>query len=158
MSVRLIEIGHVIERGMKTYPGLPEPRVEVVVDYDASRAAYNQQAELFIASLHLCGNTGTYVDAPVHRHRHGQDLAALPLERLAPLDTLCLDVRGAWPTRAIEPQWLDGLDVGDEAVLVYTGWSDRWRTERHFEPNPFLPGTPASGWCPRGPAPWASTR
>lgn len=48
-----------------------------------------------IASLHLCGNTGTYVDAPIHRHREGADLAALPLKRLADLETVVVDCTGA---------------------------------------------------------------
>ena len=61
MSPRLIEVSHPIRPGMKTYPGLPEPRAEVLLDYDASREKYGDQAEFMIASLHLCSNTGTYV-------------------------------------------------------------------------------------------------
>src|SRR5207253_1552703 len=87
---------HVIqaEQGMKTYPGLPEPRVEIVFDYEASRERYQGKSEFRIASLHLCGNTGTYVDAPIHRYRGGADLAALPLERLADLETVVVDCSG----------------------------------------------------------------
>ena len=58
-----IEVSHPIEAGMKTYPGLPEPRVEVLMDFEQSRSRYSNGAEFFIANLHLCGNTGTYVDA-----------------------------------------------------------------------------------------------
>ena len=54
---------------MKTYPGLPEPRAEILVDYESSRSRYDNKAEFLIASLHLCGNTGTYVDSPRHRYR-----------------------------------------------------------------------------------------
>src|SRR5439155_666374 len=59
---RFVELSHQIVPGMKTYPGLPEPQVDVVVDYESSRERYQGQAEFYIASLHLCGNTGTYVD------------------------------------------------------------------------------------------------
>src|ERR1700731_1446858 len=79
---RFIELSHQIVPGMKTYPELPEPKVEVLLDYDASHERYQNKAEFYIASLHLCGNTGTYVDAPRHRYRTGIDLAGLPLERL----------------------------------------------------------------------------
>src|SRR2546430_2800827 len=82
-----IEVSHQVVSGMKTYPGLPEPSVDVVFDYDASRERYQGKAEFFIASLHLCGNTGTYVDSPIHRYRGGADLAGLPLERLADPET-----------------------------------------------------------------------
>jgi kynurenine formamidase len=61
---RYVEVSHPIEAGMKTYPGLPEPRAEILLDYGPSRERYQGKAEFLIASLHLCGNTGTYVDSP----------------------------------------------------------------------------------------------
>ena len=64
-------------------PTLPAPKVEVIVDHDSSRVRYQNKSEFLISSLHLCGNTGTYVDSPLHRYREGADLAALPLDRLA---------------------------------------------------------------------------
>ena len=93
MPPRFIEVSHVIEPGMVTYPGLPVPEVKVVVDYDTSRERYKGKSEFLIASLHLCGNTGTYVDSPMHRHRGAKDLAALPLERLAHLPVRLFDAR-----------------------------------------------------------------
>jgi kynurenine formamidase len=103
---RFIELSHPIIEGMETYRPLPTPRVEVLNNYDASR--YDGRAEFFIASLHLCGNTGTYVDSPRHRFRPGADLASLPLERLADLPVVVADVTGAG--RAIGP---DALPAGD---------------------------------------------
>jgi kynurenine formamidase len=91
---RFIEVSHAIEPGMKTYRGLPLPEVKIIMDYDASRQRYDGQSEFLIASLHLCGNTGTYVDSPRHRYRDGIDLAALPLESLAHLPVSKLDARG----------------------------------------------------------------
>ena len=133
----LIEVSHPIQAGMKTYPGLPEPRADVVLDYEASRERYQGRAEFFIASLHLCGNTGTYVDAPRHRYRDGADLAALPLECLAHLPVGVVDAT-ARVARGIGPEAFHGLALRGKAVLVHTGWSRYWRTQRYFEPNPFL--------------------
>jgi len=132
---RFIEVSHPIVPGMETYPGLPAPRADVIMDYEVSRPRYENQAEFFIASLHLCGNTGTYVDAPVHRFRGRADLAGLPLESLADLPVVRVDGPGE---RAIGPQAFAGLDVRDCAVLVNTGWSQHWRTPRYFAPAPFL--------------------
>src|SRR5262245_59361998 len=101
-SLRRIDVSHPIEAGMKTYPGLPEPKVEVFLDYEASRARYQGKSEFFIASLHLCGNTGTYVDAPRHRYRDGIDLAALSLDRLAHVPAVIVDATLA-PDRGIGP-------------------------------------------------------
>src|SRR6266705_2241596 len=86
-----IEVSHPVVEGMKTYPGLPGPRVEIVFDYEMSHERYQGKAEFRIASLHLCGNTGTYVDAPIHRYRGGPDLASLPLERLANMEAVVID-------------------------------------------------------------------
>src|SRR5262245_54032257 len=47
---RLIEVSHTIEPGMRTYPGLPVPRAEVLLSYDESLAKYDGQAEFLIAS------------------------------------------------------------------------------------------------------------
>src|SRR2546421_3869453 len=97
---RFVDLSHPIVEGMETYRPLPTPRVEILNDYDASR--YDGKSEFLIASLHLCGNTGTYVDSPRHRYRAGVDLAGLDLERLADLPIVVVDVtRGG---RAIGPE------------------------------------------------------
>jgi kynurenine formamidase len=136
---RLIEVSHKIEEGMKTYPGLPEPRVEVFLDYEASRPRYEHKAEFFIASLHLCGNTGTYVDSPRHRNREGVDLADLPLESVANLPAVVIDATQN-QERGIGPESLSDLELTGCAVLFHTGWSKHWRTDRYFQLNPFLTG------------------
>jgi arylformamidase len=132
-----IEVSHPIEAGMKTYPGLPEPKVEVIMDREESREKYAKGTEFFIASLHLCGNTGTYVDSPFHRYHYGVDLAGLPLEKLAHLPVEVVD-RSATYGRGISREALRGRNLEGKAVLFHTGWSRHWGTERYFEPNPFL--------------------
>lgn len=121
---------------MKTYPGLPEPAVDVVFDYDDSQERYQGKAEFFIASLHLCGNTGTYVDSPIHRFRRGTDLAGLPLERLADMETVVFDCSGG--ERAIGPEALSGAELRYRAVLIRTDFSQHWGTPEYFGENPFL--------------------
>jgi kynurenine formamidase len=136
MPSRIIELAHPIQAGQGGYPGLPAPEAEVILDYDASRTRYGGPAEFFIASLRLCGNTGTYVDAPVHRHRGGLDLAGLPLERLAHLPVRSIDVRAAG--RAVGPAPFARDDLAGAAVLVRTDWSTRWGSDAYFQGHPFL--------------------
>jgi arylformamidase len=137
--VERIDLSHPIEPGMTTYLGLPAPKAKVLLTYEQSRERYQGQAEFFIASLHLCGNTGTYVDAPRHRYRDGADLAALSLDRLAHLPTVRIDAsRRPSGTRGIGPERFKGVALKGRAVLVQTNWSERWRTDRYFDPNPFL--------------------
>lgn len=37
---QIIDVSHAIGAGTETYPGLPAPRVEILIDYEASRARY----------------------------------------------------------------------------------------------------------------------
>jgi kynurenine formamidase len=137
---QFVELSHSIVEGMRTYPGLPEPRAEVLFDHAASRPRYRGESEFLIASLHLCGNTGTYVDSPYHRYPDGVDLAGLPLERLAHLEYVAVDAR-LNTGRGIGPQAFRGLDAArlkGKAVLVHTGWARHWGQPDYFEPNPHL--------------------
>ena len=132
---RFIEVSHHIVPGMKTYPGLPEPTVDVNLDYEASRERYGGRAEFLIASLHLCGNTGTYVDTPHHRYPKGADLAELPLERVADVPVDLIDATRAG--RAIGPDLFRGEFTG-RAVLVRTDFSRHWGTDAYFSEHPYL--------------------
>jgi len=133
---RFVEVSHVIEPGMVTYPGLPVPEAKVIVDHESSRARYQNKSEFLIASLHLCGNTGTYVDSPLHRHRGATDLAGLPLERLAHVPVRVIDARTSG--RAVGPELFENADLHGAAVLIRTDFSQHWRTERYGRDNPFL--------------------
>lgn len=132
---RFIELGHTIEHGMVTYKGMPGP---VISDYrtrEMSREYFVQGTEFHIGKIQLVANTGTYVDAPFHRFPTGKDLSELPLESLADLPGACVAAdRG----RAVEVQAFHGKDLAGKAVLVRTGWSRHWRTEKYFEDPPFL--------------------
>ena len=136
MPPRFVEVSHVIEPGMVTYPGLPVPEAAVIVDHDTSRERYGGKSEFLIASLHLCGNTGTYVDSPRHRYRDGMDLAGLPLGRLANLPTVIVDATQAG--RAIGSDNFRELDLAGRAILFRTDFSTRWGTDAYFIDNPFL--------------------
>ena len=84
---------------MAAYPGLPPVRIFAILDHDASRERYEGKAEFLLGGAELAGNTGTYLDAPFHRFREREDLARLPLEKVAGLPGLVVDPAG--PGRAV---------------------------------------------------------
>jgi arylformamidase len=133
----IIDVSHKVGAGTETYPGLPAPRVEILIDYEASSARYAGKSEFLIGSYHLCGNTGTYVDAPIHRHRGGADLATVPIERLVHVPVVLIDA-SAHGDRAIGPELFAQRDLTGKAVLVRSDWSRRFGTPQYFEPNPHL--------------------
>jgi arylformamidase len=136
-----IDLSHVVEDGMATYPGLPGP---IVCDYltrERSRTIYAPGTEFQIGVVTLCSNTGTYVDAPFHRYPDGIDLSELPLDRLADLDAIVVDLPDA--SDRVDADAFAGLDVSNRAVLVRTGWQRHWRTPEYATGHPFLTETAA---------------
>jgi kynurenine formamidase len=87
----------------------------------------------------MVGNTGTYLDSPFHRFPDGDDLAALPLDRLVDLSAVLIRVNDG--RRAIEPEVLNGREIAQRAVLFHTGWDRHWATEAYGSGHPFLSTT-----------------
>lgn len=161
MSFALIDVSHTIEHGMITYKGLPPPVISDYLSRDASRTLYNPGTEFHIGKLEMVANTGTYLDSPFHRYADGKDLSELDLRSLANLAGVVVRHVGAaerelerakFPSlmtsassfplagdRRITSATLADLDVKGRAVLFYTGWDMRWRTEDYSNGNhPFL--------------------
>lgn len=137
MSRKLIDVSHEIEAGMITYPGLPAPVISDYLNREASESSYAPGTTFQIGRIEMIANTGTYVDAPFHRFEGGTDLAQLPLERLADLPGLVIDVTNH-QNRAIEVGQIRRSDLRGRAVLIRTGWDIHWRTAQYGENAPFL--------------------
>jgi arylformamidase len=137
---RVVDLTHVVEHAMTTYPGLPGPELGVHLGREESRAVYAPGTEFEIGRISMVANTGTYLDAPRHRFADGADLADVPLARVAAVPGLVVDVAGAVAAgrRAVGPEALAGRDVAGRAVLVRTGWDVHWRTERYGVGAPYL--------------------
>ena len=134
-----VDLSHVIERDMVTYPGLPGPEISSHLDFDESRAHYAPGTEFAIGRISMVANTGTYLDAPAHRFRDGGDLSWLPLQRCALLPAVVVGGHGAIGSEAF-----DGVEVVGCAVLLRTGWDRHWGTERYADPDhPHLTGAGA---------------
>ncbi|MEH3106216.1 MAG: cyclase family protein [Sphingomonas fennica] len=134
--MRMIDLSHRIEAGMTTYKGLPPPVMCDFLTREASRTLYDGGAEFSIQTIEMVGNTGTYLDSPLHRYADGADLADLPLEGLAHLPALMVDAADG--RLAVDVDAFRGLDVAGHAVLVRTGWDRHWRTDAYLTNHPFL--------------------
>jgi kynurenine formamidase len=128
---RLIELSHVLEDGMITYPGLPALEIGDHLTREASRARYAPGTEFHIARVSMVANTGTYLDTPAHRFAGRPDLAQVGLEKLVDLEGLVIDAKA----RAIGRS---DHHVRGRAVLFRTGWDRHWRTDRYAVEAPFV--------------------
>ncbi|MBD8871047.1 cyclase family protein [Nocardioides donggukensis] len=124
--MRYVDLSHVVEHRMVTYPGLPGPEIGPHLTFEASHGQYAAGTEFAIGRIDMVANTGTYLDTPAHRYRNGHDLAGLPLERCVDLPAVVVDGTGA-----IGEPALSGLEVAGCAVLLRTGWDRHWLTERY---------------------------
>ena len=132
---RLVDLSHIVEDGMITYPGLPGPVITDHLTREASRDRYSAGTEFQIGRIDMVANTGTYLDSPAHRWADGVDLAGLALESLALLPGVIVRHRGP----AIDADAFAGVDVSGAAVLVHTGWDEHWGSEGYGGPGaPFL--------------------
>jgi kynurenine formamidase len=146
---RIVDLSHVIEHGMTTYPGLPAPHICDFWTREGSAVNYEDGSSFQIGRIDMVANTGTYVDAPFHRYADGKDLADLPLPSLANLPGLV--VRCPWENEiAIGVAAFDGRDVAGKAVLVHTGWDRHWRTDRYGSDHPFLTAAAADWLIEKG--------
>ena len=134
---RMIDLSHTVEDGMITYRGLPAPIICDFISREESRSHYAPGTEFQIGRINMCANTGTYVDSPFHRYADGDDLSKLPLDRLAELEGVVIDVSGS-DRPHISAAHLMPYDVRGKAVLVYTGWDRHWGSDAYFEGHPFL--------------------
>ena len=132
---RFIDLGHTIEHGMITYKGMPGPVISDYRSRESSRQYYAEGTEFHIGRIEFVANTGTYVDAPFHRFPAGKDLSHLPLESLANLPGVCIN---ADKNQAVDVDAFRSVDLAGKAVLVHTGWSRHWLTEKYYENPPFL--------------------
>jgi kynurenine formamidase len=133
----LIDVSHVIEDGMITYPGLPGPYICDFLSREQSRLHYAQGTEFHIGKIEMVANTGTYLDSPFHRYATGRDVSELPLTCLADLDAICVRADTS-ASRAIGPSAFRAMDLRGKAVLIHSGWDAHWRTPSYFEGHPYL--------------------
>ncbi len=133
---KLVDLSHTIEDGLVTYKGLPAPIICDYLSREESKSHYEKGTSFQIGTIEMCSNTGTYIDSPFHRYEDGKDISALELEAMASLNAV--KVKVAENTFAVGKEAFVNHDVEGKAVLVETGWSKYWNTERYFERHPFL--------------------
>lgn len=124
----LIDLSHTIGHGDITDPRLPALVVRDLWTRQQSAGRYAAGVSFQIASVEMPQNSGTYIDAPYHRHEGEPGVWDLPLERVADLPGVRIDVRGAVREggRAIHIHDFEGVDVRGRAVLFWTGYDEKW--------------------------------
>jgi kynurenine formamidase len=122
---------------MPRFQGLASPEIRPVWTHAEAVLRGYRDTTCELTEVHLTTSVGTYLDAPFHFDPCGDDVSQLRLEQLV-LPGLVIDVRSiAVADQPLSPDLLDGLDVQGRAVLLLTGWSDRWGDEAYYH-HPFV--------------------
>ena len=127
-----MELSHPVEHGMRVYPGLPAPEVGAI------ETAASVASGFRLTRVTLSGNSGTYLDAPFHRHPDAPDLATVPLETIAGVPGVVAEAT-VGDDRRVELHG-DEAEWRGCALLISTGWDERWGTSSYWEPGPCLAG------------------
>lgn len=132
-----IDLSHVIEDGLVTYPGLPAARICDYLSRERSREIYAPGTEFQIASIEMVANTGTYLDCPFHRYADGKDLSEISPDSFTDLEAIVVRADHT-KVRAIDASHFVDREVRGRAVLVHTGWDAHWTTPAYAVDHPFL--------------------
>lgn len=132
-----IDLSHVIEDGLVTYPGLPAARICDYLSRERSREIYAPGTEFQIASIEMVANTGTYLDCPFHRYADGKDLSEIQPDSFTDLDGIVVHADHT-QVRAIDVSHFTGKELRGRAVLVHTGWDAYWTSPAYAVDHPFL--------------------
>jgi kynurenine formamidase len=133
----LIDLSHTIEHGLITYKGLPAPIICDYLSRENSKQFYAEGTEFQIGKIEMVTNTGTYIDCPFHRFENGKDLSEVGLECFTDLDAIVISIPFS-ETLEITEEHLKNHEIRNRAVLINTGWSHNWNTEKYYENHPYL--------------------
>jgi kynurenine formamidase len=136
MKKKLVDLSHTIKKGMITYQGLPGPVISDFMSRKDSAEHYAEGTSFQIGKIELVTNTGTYIDSPFHRFADGRDLSRLELTWIADLEGILF--RTDPSRRIVDADIFEGAQLNGRAVLICTGWSRHWGTDRYFKDHPYL--------------------
>lgn len=133
----LVDLSHTIENGLITYKGLPAPIICDYLSREDSQYLYEEGTSFQIGKIEMVTNTGTYIDCPFHRFADGKDLSEMALERFTDLEAVMIKIPYR-QTQEITESHFKNHNLAQQAVLINTGWAERWNTEDYYTGHPYL--------------------
>ena len=133
--MRYVELSHTLEDGMVTFPGDPPVNIGIYMSREEMRKKCGAAAAL-LDQIKMINTSGTYLDAPVHRFENGTYICDIPLESLVDLPVEVVPLPEG--KSCFEPEDFQELDERVKAVLLYTGFSSRFNTDRYGDNPPYL--------------------
>jgi kynurenine formamidase len=146
----IVDLSHPIVRNGFVYPGFPSPEVVQWRSHHQKGRPYAAGVTFAMTRVNAVMNIGTYLDSPMHRYEGGADFTGVPLEHLADLPGVVVDARRR-PGRKLPVALFPRKELRGKALLILTGWAERWGTPRYTEPGPFVGKDAAEALVDAGP-------
>lgn len=129
--LKVIDLTHIIHEDITVFPGTEKPILKTA--YTVEKDGYRE------TKMTMYSHTGTHVDAPAHMLSQGIYLDDLAIDKFIGKATM-LDFSN---------KNISSIDVEDlksfedkinkvEFIIIKTGWSNFWGSERYYEPFPAL--------------------
>jgi kynurenine formamidase len=129
--MRLIDLTHPISPNMPAYPGTEPPVFETGCSID--------DIGFLEKKITLYSHTGTHMDAPAHLIKGSKSLDDLPINHFYGNAFLlnCSNIMNQQiKIEDLEPH--EAIIKRVEHLLIHTGWSQYWGTEKYFSDYPVL--------------------
>ena len=126
--IQTADLSHPLHTDMPVYPG--DPTVTISEATTIERDGFN------VLHVHMGSQSGTHMDAPLHFLEGGTPIDAISPESFMGQATI------AHVTGRGDCAFIDATDIPTpahtgEILLLHTGWSEYWGTERYFA-HPYL--------------------
>lgn len=133
--MEVIDLSHTINSGMPVFPGTEPMLLE---------RAFSIEKDGFAESrLTMFSHVGTHMDAPCHMIINGRSLDSFPVSQFVgkALVMDCSNMDEINGTRIIQLEAIEKYEkqMADvEFVIIYTGWSKLWGSDKYYEDFPSL--------------------
>jgi arylformamidase len=137
--MKIVDLTHPISANMPVYPGTEQPVISIGCSIE--------EIGFLEKKITFYSHTGTHIDAPAHLLKGHSTLDMLPIEQFHG-PALMLDFGKSTPytttgtttnaigIRELEPYQDKIKDV--DFLLLHTGWSQHWGSEKYFSSYPVL--------------------
>ncbi len=126
--IQTADLSHPLHTDMPVYPG--DPTVTI------SEAATIERDGFNVLHVHMGSQSGTHMDAPLHFLEGGTTIDAISPNTFVGRASIAR-VTGLGDSAVIGPSDIPTPAHAGEILLLHTGWSEHWGSERYFA-HPYL--------------------
>ncbi len=135
--MKFIELSHRIYNGMKTFPGIPDVKIDNFMNRKECADAYGcENAQALLDRIQMVNISGTYLDSPLHRFENGYNIADIPLEKIVDLPYEIVTIQ---PERNyFDVDDFENTGIKDGAVILNSGHYKKFGKDSYSEKPPYL--------------------